>query len=79
MWAAYYEVDPWGTERHDLQAGIIASTVYNMARGRGSHAMTPADFMYQADRRPLSPEELQAKIDAAFTIAQGSAARRKGR
>lgn len=31
-WAAYYELEPWGEERADLRAGIVASTMANTAR-----------------------------------------------
>jgi hypothetical protein len=43
-WAAYFDVEPWGEERADLRAGIIASTVANVNRGRRK-PFKPSDFM----------------------------------
>ena len=43
-WIAYFRIDPFGEERADLRAGIIASTVANAFRSRGRSAR-PADFM----------------------------------
>ena len=53
--AAYWLVDPWGRERLDLHAGIIASTVANASGSRRRFA--PKDFMpkFQAKK---SPKEL---------------------
>ncbi len=55
---AYYEVEPWGPERADLNAGIIASTVYNIGKGKAGKVLTPADFIPKFDRRRQSQEEL---------------------
>ena len=60
-WRALYEVEPWGERRADLRAGIIASTTYNMHRGRGP-ALKADDFMPDFDRKPQSVSEMQAKI-----------------
>ena len=43
-WMAYYALEPFGQERGDLQAGVVASTVYNVNRGKGDKALAPADF-----------------------------------
>jgi len=44
-WMAYFEIDPFGEERADLRAGIVASTVANSQRGRRGTAFKPKDFM----------------------------------
>ena len=44
-WQAYYNLEPWGEERADLRAGIVASTIANVFRGKGSPPKKPKDFM----------------------------------
>ena len=43
-WMAYNRVDPIGNIRGDLQSGIIASTIYNINRGKGK-VLSASDFM----------------------------------
>ena len=43
-WLAFFRRNPFGEERADLRAGIIASAVANAFRGKG-RAARPADFM----------------------------------
>lgn len=46
-WMAYYELEPFGEERADLRAGIVASTVAN-SRMRGKNdnkTYQPKDFL----------------------------------
>ena len=46
-WYAYYQVEPWG-ERHAWErAAMIASTIYNMMRGKGSRARGLREFLPQ--------------------------------
>lgn len=47
-WIAYYELEPWGEERADLRAGIVAATVVNSRpRDKRNPGKTykPEDFM----------------------------------
>lgn len=47
LWAAEYARNPWGEERQDYRAGIVASTVANMSGKtlkRGNESK-PRDFM----------------------------------
>lgn len=46
-WMAYYKLDPFGGERGDLQAGIVASTVANVNRDskKRRKPFEPKDFM----------------------------------
>lgn len=48
-WIAFYEVNPFGPERGDLQAGIIASTIANVNSKKTYKAN---DFMPDFDRKP---------------------------
>lgn len=43
-WQAFYAIEPFGEERADLRAAIIAATVANSMRVKG-RVLTPADFM----------------------------------
>jgi len=44
-WMAYYELEPFGEERADLRAGIIAATIANVNRSKKQRAFQPAQFM----------------------------------
>lgn len=44
-WMAYYRLEPWGGERGDLQAGVVASLVANALRKEGSEPLSPSDFL----------------------------------
>jgi hypothetical protein len=44
-WMAYFAIDPFGEERADLRAGIVASTLVNVNRGKRGKAAKPRDFM----------------------------------
>ena len=51
-WFAFYSLDPWGGQRGDIQAAIIASTIANVNRSKDSKPMTPADFMPRFGEKP---------------------------
>lgn len=55
---AYWMIDPWGRERGDLNAGIIAATVANASGSRRQYK--PKDFMPKLFTRKKSSEELGA-------------------
>lgn len=63
-WMAYYELNPFGTVRDDLQAGIIASTIANVNRGKNDKSFTPSDFMPYMDKPEQSEGDMQAVMDA---------------
>lgn len=73
-WMAFYQIEPFGEERADLRAGVIASTIANANRDpkTRSKPFTPSEFMPtfdvedEDDLEPLPPEELAAKFDAIF-------------
>lgn len=70
-WMAYEQLaGPLGGARADLQAGVIASTVYNMQRGKAA-PKAPRDFVPKWDRRKLTPEELWQQATAANEAAGG--------
>jgi Protein of unknown function (DUF4035) len=71
---AYASLEPFGEERADLRAGIIAMVIAEVNRDRTKRPQpfTPQDFMPQFDRRFREPEplsaadELTAKLKRAF-------------
>ena len=62
-WMAYYEVNPFGSVRDDLQAGIVASTIANVNRGKNDKSFTPSDFMPYMDKPQQSEGDMQAVMD----------------
>lgn len=70
MWEAYYAVEPWGEERADLRAGIIASTQANCHRTKGA-AFKPSDFMPQFDKPKQSPQQVRSVIEMGFRMMMG--------
>lgn len=57
-WMAYAQVEPFGEERGDLRAGIVASTIANVNRDTKKR------------RKPFEPEEFMPKFN--LTPAQES-------
>ena len=51
-WMAYERVDPFGLDRLDLLAGIIASTIANVYRDEKKR------------KKPFQPDEFMPKFDA---------------
>jgi hypothetical protein len=49
-WNAYYGLEPFGEERADLRAGIVAATLANVFREKSAKAYKPVDFMPQFDK-----------------------------
>lgn len=56
-------MSPFGDERADLQAGIIASTIANVNRGRNTTAFKPEDFMPYSKRESITDEVIKKKIN----------------
>lgn len=63
-WRAYYKISPFGDVRADIQAGIIASTMANIHRGRGVKAFSAADFMVEVNKPKETPDDvIQKRIE----------------
>lgn len=63
-WIAYSHVDPFGEERGDLRAGIIAATIANANRNpkKRPRPFTPADFMPKVNQRPQKVQSWQEQL-----------------
>lgn len=46
-WEAFYQLEPFGAERDNMHAGLIAATVWNTQRGKKQKGMTHKDFMFR--------------------------------
>lgn len=64
-WIAYDSLEPFGDQRADLRAGIVAATMANCHRSRGD-SFKPQDFMPFVEKRNASPEEAMQALRAAF-------------
>lgn len=58
-WQAYDRLEPFGEDRADLRAGIIASTLANSTRRPSTPPYDPQDFMLLAHRW-RKPERVQS-------------------
>lgn len=69
-WATFYRLFPFGDVRGDLQAGVVASVVANVNRGRGTSAFNPADFMPQfgADKPVTQDDIIARRIDTFMRV-----------
>ena len=66
-WIAYHtQIEPIGEIRHDLRAGIVASTIANVNRSKNKPAFTPAEFMPYLDKPEQTEEQMKAAFIAAF-------------
>jgi hypothetical protein len=68
-WMAYAQLEPWGEERADLRAGIIASTQANSMKGKKGKPFKPQDFM--AKFEPEDEEATSAMMIAKMRAALG--------
>ena len=68
-WMAYSRLEPWGEERADLRAGIVASTIANSNRGKGQKPFKPQQFM--PDFEPETEEQAAARLMARAMAALG--------
>ena len=70
-WAAFAQLEPFGEEREDLRAAIVAATVANTARDpKKQRAFVPSDFMPDFEREPQSWEQ-QLQIVEMLNVAFG--------
>lgn len=75
-WVAYAKVNPFGLDRADLRAGIVASVIAEVYRDSKKRAepYTPGDFMpvfdggQEVESPPPDPAALFAKLKAGFGL-----------
>jgi hypothetical protein len=69
-WSVYYQLEPFGSEVDLLGHGIVAATLANVNRKKGTRAFKPADFMPKFDAQAQTVEE-QMQFAAMLTAAMG--------
>jgi hypothetical protein len=65
LWAAAYELEPWGSTIEWLQTGVIASTIANCSFGsKGGYK--PTDFTPPIGEppKPMSPLDVRNRFKA---------------
>lgn len=75
-WVEYNNLEPFGEERADLRAGIVAAVVANcLGRGKGKPAFKATQFMPKFEppvkREPKTPEQLLSKVMALNKLFGG--------
>jgi len=73
-WLRYAKKEPFGEERADLRAGIIASVVANtMGRKKGQRAFKPKEFMPRfKPAKPKTPDQMFEKIKLLNQLMGGA-------
>lgn len=67
-WLAYAEIEPFGDFRADVRAGIVASTIANVHRGKGQRAFGAADFMpFHKKQQPALAVEVRTFLKGLKT------------
>lgn len=66
-WAAYYSLEPFGVDRDNAHAAIVAATIANAHRSKRQQPFGVQDFMIAHKRRgkPQTAEEMQRAMRAA--------------
>lgn len=65
---AYYQIEPFGTEQDYIQAGIIASTIANVNRGKNTQPFKPHDFVPSSFKAKIAKK--QSAEDMKFIFNQ---------
>lgn len=66
-WMAYAQLEPFGEQRADLRAGIVASTVAAGYTKKGHRPPKPTVFMPKFDKdAPPDEDQLADKVVSAF-------------
>jgi hypothetical protein len=65
-WQIYEAIEPFGEQRADLRAGIIASVIANVNRGKGQNPFTATDFMPYLEK---SKDELSSEAATRAHLA----------
>lgn len=76
-WIAYYSIEPFGDRMEDLRAGVVASVVANVNRGKDTPAFAPLDFVPWAQEPakpagPPPPEAMAAVFGVNLSEAKAS-------
>lgn len=76
-WAAFVSLEPFPEARADAHTAMLMAQTYNMNRGKGKPAKSPAEFMPQWHRSPrveMTLEQQGAALRAQFVAMGGDLA-----
>lgn len=71
-WMAFYQREPFGETRADIQMSVLAATVANVNRKKGSPSVKPSKFLPDWWEDGSRPEALLAKFRAASIKASAN-------
>ena len=63
-WIAFYETEPFGESRTEIQTAMLAAVISNVNRSKKSKKVKPSDFMIDWWRDTSKPQALMAKFRA---------------
>jgi hypothetical protein len=61
---AFYKIDPFGDQRADLRAGIVAATINNRMRGKNENTSQPVEFMPFREPIEQTAEEIKRTLQS---------------
>ena len=61
-WMTWYGIEPFGEQRADLRAAIVAAVVSNRWRNKHEKALRPLDFMPFYKKRQQTPDEMRSVL-----------------
>ena len=78
-WMAYYEIEPFGEERADWRAGMIAATIANIFRDtkKRRKPYKPQDFMPKLEEKREQTWQEQLQIVRMLNAAFGGKEKKK--
>ena len=77
-WIAFYESEPFGAYRDNMHAAMIAATIANGNRARGSEPVAPSQFML-GQSVDLAAERTGVTLDALRALALRSPSKRRAK
>lgn len=56
---AYWQIEPWGEDRHELRNGVLCSWLYELNKSKGAALIPPSKFMrdFVEDRQQSEDEQ----------------------
>lgn len=71
-WAAYYELEPWGTEVEDLRIATVLAMMANINRDpkKKSTPFTPDDFMPNREQPETEEQTWEEQADILMAWAK---------
>lgn len=69
-WSDYYDLEPWGAMRDNIHAGIVASMLFNVNRGRAEKPRTFNDFLLITNEEEIKQTKTQQFVVALRAMAK---------